>query len=501
MEPEKENLSKIVVKNSAYILSSIVISKIGGLIFTIIIARLLLPELFGIYYLALSIAIIAITFSDLGANLTSLRYMSEALGKNDKSKARSYFRFFFKIKSLLILLAIIIILIIARPLSVNVFNKPLVFLPIIFSCFYILMESVREYVAIPFSAKKDLRIFPPLELVIQSSKVILSLIAIFILSYELRIPGIFIAFTLSGFLFLSLEIFFLIKRDKKIIFGESIKIDKQKILKYMGFMGLSGVTLALFGSIDTLMLGRFVDAEYLGFYRAALTLVISISALLPFSGVLLPIFTQIHGKRLDRGFEKSLRYFVILAIPMVIGLMFIAKYVILLIYGKEYLLATSSLFVLSLLIIISPLVSLYSTLFQAKEKPKLLAKFVIISLIMNIVLNYILIKILLNISQEYAILGAGAATLISNFFFLGILIGKTKSQFKINLNKNPILKSILATAIMALFLLIFQSLIEMNILSGSVMIILSIIIYFSFMFLIKGLVKEDLNLLRNIFNK
>jgi len=427
--------------------------------------------------------------------------MSEALGKNDKSKARSYFRFLFKIKGLLILIAIIIILILAKPLSVNVFNKPLVFLPIVFSCFYILIDSAREYFSLPFAARKDLRIFPPLELLIQSSKIILSLIAISIFSYELRIPGIFIAFTLSGILFLSSELFFLVKTDKESFSGPIVKINKKKIIKYMGFMGLTGITLAFFSSIDTLMLGRFVDAEYLGFYRAALTLVISISSLLPFSGVLLPIFTQIHGKRLYHGFEKSLRYFIMLSIPMVVGLMFIAKYAIFYIYGKEYLLATSSLFVLSFLILISPLISLYSTLFQAKEKPKLLVKFVIISLVLNIILNYILIKILLTISQEYAVLGAGVAILISNLFLLGILISKTKSQFKIKINKNPILKSILATGIMALFLVIFKNLIDISIISGTVMIFLAVIVYFSFMFLIKGLVKEDLSLLKNLFRR
>ncbi|MDP3992348.1 MAG: oligosaccharide flippase family protein [Nanoarchaeota archaeon] len=500
MNIKKQNLSDIAIKNSMYTLSSVVISKIGGLVMTIILARLLLPELFGIYSLALSVAIIAITFSDLGANLTALRYMSDALGKNDKSKARSYFRFLFKIKGLLILVAIIIILIIAKPLSASVFNKPLVFLPIVFSCFYILIESAREYFSQPFAARKDLRIFPPLEFVLQSSKIILSLIAISILSYELRIPGIFIAFAISGFLFLTLEVFLLIKKDKEMIIGKKSKIDSQKILKYMGFMGLTGITLAFFGSIDTLMLGRFVGAEYLGFYRAALTLVISISSLLPLS-VLLPIFTQINGKRLDRGFDKSFRYLMIFAIPMVIGLMFIAKYAILMIYGKEYLLATPSLFVLSFLIIISPITSLYSTLFQAKEKPKLLAKFVVISLVMNIILNYILIKILITISQEYAILGAGAAILISNLFFLGILISKTKSQFKIKINKNPILKSILATAVMALFLWTFQSYVDINIFSGAVMIIMAIVIYFSFMFLIKGINKEDVNLLKIVFRR
>ncbi len=501
MNIQKQNLSNIAVKNSIYNLSSIIISKIGGLLLTIILARLLLPELFGLYSLIISLVVIAITMTDFGIDIAGVRYMSKALGKEDKKMARSFFRFLFKVKGLLIILIILVTLIIAKPISQTFFNKPLIFLPLLFSCLYIFTESTRTLFTIPFSARKNLKIFPPLELIHQISRLTLSLIAISILSYELKISGIFIAFAISGFLFLFLELFILIKKDREVVFGEIVRINTKRVLKYIGFTGLTGITLAFFGSIDILMLGRFVDAEYLGFYRAALTLVISLASLLPFSGVLLPIFTQIHGKRLDRGFEKSFGYLIILIIPMSIGLMFISKYVIFLIYGKEYLLASSSLLVLSSLIIISPLISLYSTIFQAKEKPKILAKFMLVSLVMNIILNYILIKLLLNISQEYALFGAGSATLISNIFFLVVLINKTKFQFKIKPDKRIILKSIFSTIAMAIFLFIFMKYVNINIFSGVIMIILAALIYFSVMFLIKGLIREDLNLLKIIFRK
>ena len=41
---KEENLSKIAVKNSFFSFSFAIISKIGGAIFTILIARLFLPE-------------------------------------------------------------------------------------------------------------------------------------------------------------------------------------------------------------------------------------------------------------------------------------------------------------------------------------------------------------------------------------------------------------------------------------------------------------------------
>jgi len=501
MSIEKENLSQTAVKNSMYSISVVLLSKIGGFVFTLMLARLLLPELFGLYSLALAVVMIAIAITDAGADLTGMRYISKALGENDKGAARSYFRFLLKIKGLLILISIVIVLLIAKPLSNTVFNKPLFFLPLVFSCLYLIIEPIRSFFGVPFSAKKDLRILPPIELLFQSLKIILSLIAISILSYKFKIPGIFAAFFISGFLSLSLVFIFLVKKDRELIFGKLVWIDKKKILKYMGYMGLTSITLIFFGSIDILMLGHFVEAEYLGYYKAAFVLVASISSLLPFSGILLPIFTQIQGERLDRGFKRSLRYLIILAIPMSVGLIFISKYIILLFYGKEYLPASTPLLVLSILIIISPLISLYSTIFQARDKINLLVKFAIISLLMNIVLNYTLIKLLLNISPEYSIIGASIATLASNAFFLSALIIKTKSQFKIRLDNNIILKSIFATMMMSIFIFAFMKYVEIDILSGIVMIISSAIIYFLIIFLVKGLGKEEISLFKFMLHR
>ena len=427
---EKENLTKIVLKNSAYNFTTTLISKIGGLIFTIILARLLLPELFGIYNLVLSIILIALTFADLGINTTALRYISDALGKNKKSKARSYFRYLFKLKGFLVILVIITILILAKPLAYNVFNKPAVFLPLIFSCLYIIMVSLRSFFVMLFLALKNLRVLPLLDFSLQILKIIFSLFAILFLSSQYKISGIFVALAISTFLSIIMIILILTKKEKNIIFGKKISIEKPKILRYLRYIGIASISLIFFGSIDTLMLGRFVEAAYIGYYRAALSLVITVAALLSFSGIFLPIFTQIHRQRLKRGFQKTFRYIIILATPMAFGLMFVARYFILAIYGPEYMFSTSSLYVLSLLVIIVPLIALYSTIFQAKEKPKILSKFILIALLINIVLNYILIKCLLIFSQEYAILGAGIATLVSKSFYLAALAIKTKSQFK-----------------------------------------------------------------------
>ncbi len=492
---KRENLTKIAVKNSAYTFITTIISRIGGLIFTIMLARLLLPELFGIYHIVLSVVLIVLTFTDLGIGGTSMRYVSEALGKNNKEQARSYWRYLLKIKGLLIILAIVIILLIAKPLAYNVFNKPLVFLPLLFSCLYILMLSLQNFLLGLFHALKDLSKMPLIELTSQVFKILLSLLALLILSSEFRVSGIFVAFAVASGLSFILAII-LFGKNKDLIFGKIIQIEKPRVLNYLGFVSIASISLVFFGSVDTLMLAKFVDAAYIGYYRAGLSLVLTLSSLLAFSGILLPMFTQINQRRIERGFQKTFKYTVMLTIPAAFGLMFVAKYFILAIYGTEYILATSSLYILSFLIITLPLVALYSVIFSAKEKPKFLAKFSVIALLVNIVLNYILIKSLVNISQEYAILGAGFATVISRAFYLSVLVIKTKTQFKLKAEKSPIIKSIIASIVMVAFLILFNYCVDMNLFLGIVEIILAILIYFGVLWLIRGIGKEDLELLK-----
>jgi len=503
MEEEigKQNLSKIAVKNSSYNLAHGLILKFGGLIFTILIARLLLPELFGIYALALSIVTIFLTFTNLGVNETFLRYVSDALGKKDKNKARGYLRYLLKIKTVFLVLVILIILLFSKFLSYDIYNKPLLFYPLIFSCLFIIAESFKNFIGQLFLATKNLKPLPLLGLLHQTAKISFSILAILILSLEFKVVGLFLALALAGFIHLFLYILVLYKKDKTLFIGKKESIDKKTINNYLKFMGIASLSLVFFGSVDILMLGKFVEASYLGYYRAALSLIITIASLFSLSGILLPIFTQIHKKRFERGFQKTFRYLMIIAIPAIVGILFIGKYLIFAVYGKEYLLAVSSLYSLSILIITMPLITLYTTIFQSKEKSKIIAKSVFVALIINVFLNYILIKYFLQFSQEYAIIGAGISTVVSRVFLLGILIVSAKHQLNLNVKGIGFKKPIFATLIMGLFLLIFNNFVDMNLFFGILEIIFGVGIYFGVLILIKGLTKEDLELIKNLIRR
>ena len=496
----KKNYKKIATKNAVFNTSTKIISKIGSLIFTIIIARTLLPELFGIYSIILSIALNAITFTDLGIDATIVRYFSEAMGQNKIEKARSYFRYLAKIKIKITFIIITLILLFSKIIANQIFNKPALFYPIIFSTLYILTNSIYGIFLGILYATNDLKKIPIIEMLNQTLKIIFSIIIITILSTNLKVSGIFLAYALSLFGAGILVLKTIIKKNKKLIIGKISKIEKLRIKKYLSYMSIASISLIFFGAIDTIMLGLFVSAKFIGLYKAALSLVLAIAVFPAISSSLLPIFTQIDNRKLERGFKKISKYLFILAIPITTGLIILGKDILLAIYGIKFIEATKTLIVLSPLIITFALTELYSGILQAKEQSKILAKQTIIALIINIILNYVAIINLIKINQEMAIIGVGISTVISRIIYLNLIRKKTNKIAKLKIYKSPIMKSLFATMIMATFLITFNKLILINIWIGTIEIILASGIYFGIMLLIKGIKKEDIYLFKSLKN-
>lgn len=416
------------------------------------------------------------------------------------SQARSYFRFLLKIKVLAVFIVVVIIVVLSKFLSYELYKNPLLFYPLIFACLFLIMDSFWNFFATFFLALKELKITVILNVFLQIFKISFSLLALMLLSDAFKLSGLFMAFFFSGAIVLLITILILFKKDRSLFFGLKSNINRGKVLRFLGFMGITNLSLVFFGSIDTLMLGKFVALEYLGYYRVALTLVLTIATLSSLSGILLPIFTQISGKRFSRGFLKTLRYILIISIPSTAGIIFIAKYLIKAVYGDSYILASSSIYFLSLLILTTPLIGLYSIIFQSKEKPKIVSNAVLISLVVNIIFNIFVIFLFKN-NSLFMIAGVGLATSLSRMLLLGLLVFYAKKEFNFKVEGIGLKAPIFATIIMSIFLLAFNYFIDMNLFFGIIEILLGAGIYFGVLILTKGINKEDFELVKNIFKR
>ena len=122
---EFKGYTGLAVKNSIYQSAITFVSRFGALIFTFILARIMLPELFGLYSLALSTILLFSMFSDLGIAQTFIKYVSSSLGKNKNSEAKAYSLYLAKIKLTLLLIASAILILSASFIATTIYNKPI----------------------------------------------------------------------------------------------------------------------------------------------------------------------------------------------------------------------------------------------------------------------------------------------------------------------------------------------------------------------------------------
>jgi len=427
----------LAIKNSTYQLSTDIISKIGSLIFTVIIARLLMPELFGLYSIALSTILLFSVISELGIGSALIRYISIELSKGNKGNVKSYIIYLGKIKIYFMLVAVILLLVFAKFISETYYQKP-VFLALLAGVFYIIFFQITNFLQAILMATNYFKGIFYKEIILQISKIILVPLAIIIslnqiLSNQISLFLIILCLSVS-YLFSALFLGLIVMKRKKMYKG-SIKVfsktKKKKVNKFLLPLYITAFSGIFFSYIDRIMLGHFVIAEFIGYYSAALSLIGALIPLVAFSSIiLLPIFSRLKGKRLKKALQKSIGVTVLFSFIIAFLSFMLASPLIQIVYGKDYLLSIGILKLFSFLLIIIPIGGLYQSYFISKGDTKKMAVLLIVSTIINLILNYFFITTLLSYGNLAAVYGAGVATLFSQIFYVVGLIFFIKKSSK-----------------------------------------------------------------------
>ena len=84
---------------------------------------------------------------------------------------------------------------------------------------------------------------------------------------------------------------------------------------------------------------------------------------------------------------------------------------------------------------------------------------------------------------------------------MGLLWLGAKRNFKLTVRGIGLKSPVFSTLIMALFLLLFNKFVDMNIFWGIVELLLGVVIYFGVLILTKGVTNEDWKLLKSLIKK
>jgi O-antigen/teichoic acid export membrane protein len=495
----ERGLKEQVIKNSFWAFASSLINRLGALIFTIILARFLLPEGFGLYSIVLSTAMIFYTFADLGINSTMIRYVSHALA-NNKKKVYAYHRYLLKVKFFLTLAVSSALLVLSYPLALYVFKNSALFVPFITAAFYIFVLSFDTFYTSFFYTIEKVQYVSFKESLSQILRIVFALVVFYVLASSYYVTGIFVSLALIS-LFLVVFVLYYLKKlipEAFLYPGKGIRIDKVRILKFAGFLTIASISTIFFSYIDSIMLGMFLKPEFVGFYRAAFSLVSGVSGIILAPAViLLPMFTKLKKSKTENALSQIFKYLTIFAVPAAFGLLILGKYFVRFFYDYSYIPAALPLYFLSFLIIPVVYVSVFLPLFSAREKPQIFAKIIVAVSILNIILNYILIKALLPVSSIWATAGASIATLTSWIFYLIAVVYVSKKELGIAVSFKHLIKPFIASIIMSgavLYTMTFFK--DMTFISGTFEILLGALVYFGALFLIGGIKREDFELVK-----
>jgi O-antigen/teichoic acid export membrane protein/glycerophosphoryl diester phosphodiesterase len=497
----KKSLTKIVLQDAYWNMTSVVISRIGALIFTILLARFLLPERFGIYSLAMSVALIFITFADMGINHTVIRYVSKELGENNKESANAHFKYILKIKLFLATISAIFLMALSYPISIFIFKKDFLAIPLFILGFYIFIIAMEGFFTSLLYVANKVNYISIKEVFSQTLRILLLLLVFFFLPEKYYVIGVILILSLTLLLTLIFGIYCSRKFLPFLFYKKTnVEIDKKAILVFLGYLIAGSLSLAFFSNIDSIMLGMFLeDISFVGFYRAAFALVASIGGLITFSSILIPAFAKVKKEDLQHIFDKAIKYSVIIIIPSAFGLAILGKYFIRAIYGYEYMGASLPLIFLSFVLIETGLTAIFYSVFSARGKPEAYAKVMFISAILNIIFNYILISFLIGVSELWAVGGAAIATLVSRYFyFIGLTFFLNK-DLNIKFKKYFLIKPTIASVIMTgVLMLILSKIVDVNIIIGVLLVFIGIVVYFFSLFLMGGISKKDMHLITEI---
>lgn len=197
---------------------------------------------------------------------------------------------------------------------------------------------------------------------------------------------------------------------KYINYKYKCKLEIKKHLHFIFiFFGMTFIT-SIYTTLDTSMLGFLSDDIQVGYYTAATKLnKLSLGLLTSLTAVLLPRLAYYKQNNEDEKFiqlsEKAICIILLLSIPMVIGLIFLAKPLVLIFSGTNFLPAVSTMNIISPVIFIIGLASITgSQILPAIEKEKIVLLAVTCGALTNVLMNSMFIP-------RYGAFGAGIGTI------------------------------------------------------------------------------------------
>jgi O-antigen/teichoic acid export membrane protein len=472
-----------IAKNTFYLTLATVGQKILAFFYFVLIARMVGVENTGKYFFVVSFVIIFSIFIDLG--LSSV--LTREVAKN-REKANLYLGNILSAKiffSVLTYLAVII--------TVNILGYPSVTKNMVYlGGIVMILDSFHLTFYAVFRGLHNLKYEAMGVIIGQFVTIIFGGASLF---FGAPLYFLIIALILgSATIFFYSGILLIIKteiRPKIIINRETLKF----LFTIAYPFALAGIFVKVYSYLDSILLSKLAGDLAVGWWSVAYKITYAFQFIpMAFSAAMFPAMSAyyISDKTLLRKtFERVMFYLAIIAVPLACGIFSLAEPIILKIYGESYLPSIIPLQILIFAIIFIFLNFPVGSLLNATDRQMTNTLMMGGAMLVNIVLNTLLIPFFSFNGAAISALASYVVLFASGLYFANKVVDYNKIFLIRSLFK--IFFSALAMSAIVIFLRPYISFI--------ILIPLGMIVYFSAMFLIKGIEKRDIVNIVKIFKK
>lgn len=373
-----------------------------GLLFYIVTARSLGPEVFGILAIAIALITLVSDIADFGIDTTILRFIGK-YRHVDKKKSFQFLKLGFEIKAVVWLIILFLGWFIAPKAAEIIFLKPELTFALRFALVGIGGALIFSLMTHAIQAFEKFWLWNLLNISMNGLRFLAILCLIFLGSLNLDSTlVVYISVLFLGF-FASL---FFLPNFLKVQNEESVS---SELLKYSKWVAVVGILAAMTSRLDTFISVRFLSVAQVGIYSAAVQLTSAIPQLVfALATVVAP---KLAGFDSD---EQAITY--LKKLQLLVGGLFIAGILLIplsfivvpLIFGQAYQASIVPLMILLLaqLVFLLALPS-HQAIYYYFAKPSIMSNLAVIQLIIVAIGGWILIS-------NLGIVGAGFTALLNN---------------------------------------------------------------------------------------
>ncbi|MFY1110077.1 MAG: flippase [Methanosarcinaceae archaeon] len=404
---------------------------------SIIVARYLGAEAFGELSLALTIIAFASVISDAGINRSVQKHISQYLGEDRESIQRAY-------KSILSIKALsglagLIILYAGAPVFSGVFHtetlEPVIKIGALLLAAIIFLEF-NQTVLQGYECFKKICLANVLE---AGLKLIFTVIIIYM---GLDVAGIiagYAASTLAVSIILTIVVYFGVVKPGNI--NRSHRNLTGEIIRYSPPILFSTIFFIMYTRFDILALGYFGETTDVGHYSLAVGLIDNL--LIPVAAIetaVMPIAASLYGKKesranLSRLFNQTLTNGFFFMMPVIFGLLVVARSFVTEVYGPEFMDSGLILMALTPFILTKTLAVLNGAYLIGANKAKTFMNYTFGAMLLNLFLLGTLVPV-------YGVYGAALARIISHAVLTFSMLLYIIRAFRIRIEGESVIKDL-----------------------------------------------------------